>query len=177
MIFGFLAVALPDATRTTFLALFWLFIIGGVILFLLLATTSLSDESLFWFGLSAVLVVIGALSFLAPSIVTVIFVLIIAGIAFYSGFSDISYLLERPKTMYYLVPGMFLAGIILLAILLRYFPTTNNDLVLTILGTFSFVFGLSSVFIGLFTGVEKGVPPQDISAEILSAACDKRDDK
>ena len=173
MIFGFLALALPDVTRTTFLALFWLFIIGGIIIFLLLATTSRSDESLFWFVLSAILVTVGALSVFAPAIVTVIFVLIIAGVAFYSGFSDISYAIEHPKTLYYLIPGMLFAGAILLAVLLLYVPASRNDLVLTVLGTFSFVFGLSSVLIGLSI-TEDTAAPQGPPAETRNS-CGKRD--
>jgi hypothetical protein len=176
MIFGFLALALPDITRATFLTLFWFFIAGGIIIFLLLATTARSDESLFWFALSAVLVTIGALSVFVTGIVTIIFILIIAGVAFYSGFSDFSYALEHPKTLYYLIPGMFLITVLLLAVLLRYVPAASNDIVLTILGTFSFVFGLVSIFIGLYAQDYEMAPPAEPPAK-TRCACEIKEEK
>jgi len=177
MIFGFLALALPEVTRMTFLTLFWFFIIGGILIFLLMATTARSDESLFWFALSAILVTIGALSVLASVVVTYIFVLIIAGVAFYSGFSDISYALEHPKTLYYLIPGMFLITVLLLAILIKYVPASSNDIILTVLGTFSFVFGLFSVIIGLFTAEDILPPAEEPPVKTRCGVCELQDDK
>jgi len=100
ILFGFLAIFLPGPLQTTFIGLFWVFIVIGIAIFRLLATTSRSDESLFWFGLAAVLVITCALSLFAQLVITLVFMLIIAGIAFYSGFSDINYALRFLKTKY-----------------------------------------------------------------------------
>jgi len=154
VIFGLLALLLPDLTLTTFLALYWLFVIAGIIILLLLATTARGDESLFWFGLSAVLVIVGALSAFAPAIVSIVFLFIIAGAAFYSAFSDITYALEHPKTKYVMLAGMFLVGILLIGVEIRYFPVTGTEIIrnefLRILGTSALVFGLFSILIGVY---------------------------
>ena len=158
VLFGLLAIVLPEITLTTFDALFWVFIAAGIALFLLLAITSRSDESLFWFGLSAVLVIIGALSFFSQGIVTLVFLLIVAGVAFYSGFSDINYALEFPKTKYYIIVGMFLISVLLLGVMFKYFPITDLEkIVLRILGTFALIFGIFSVTIGFH---EPSVPAE-----------------
>ena len=111
-------------TLVTFKALFWAFIIAGIVIFMFLATTSRSEESTFWFGLSLGLVLIGVISLLNQDIVALVFLFIIAGVAFYSGFTDITYALRHPKTKYILISGMFLIGILLLGVLIRYFPVT-----------------------------------------------------
>ncbi len=124
VIFGLFALLFPDPEMmlATFYVIF-LIVTGLVIaVFLFLAITSTSDESLFWFGLSAGLLILAVLSFLAQQFFAIIFLLIIAGIAFYNGFTDITLALTHPRTKYILIPGMFIAGIVLLAALLWYFP-------------------------------------------------------
>ncbi|MDP2796367.1 MAG: hypothetical protein Q8N94_02500, partial [Methanoregula sp.] len=96
--FGLLALLAPEITLATFYALFWMLLAAGIIGFLLLAITSKSDDSLFWFILSAALLVTGAVSFFAPFIVALIFLLLIAGVAVYSGFLVITLALTHPKT-------------------------------------------------------------------------------
>lgn len=150
MIFGILAIIVPDITLASFYALFWVLLAVGIAGFLLLAITSKSDDSMFWFTLSAVLLVIGAVSFFAPAIVAIIFLLLIAGIAVYSGFFDITLALTHPKTKYILIPGMFIAGGVLLGVLIWYFPDVLKNLFLTVLGTFALVFGLFSILLGLY---------------------------
>jgi uncharacterized membrane protein HdeD (DUF308 family) len=148
IIFGLLAILVPDITLATFYALFWLLLAVGIAGFLLLAITSKSDDSMFWFSLSAALLVVGAVSFFAPFVVAVIFLLLIAGIAIYSGFFDITLALAHPKTKYILIPGMFVAGGVLLGVLIWYFPIVLNNIVLTVLGIFALVFGLFSILLG-----------------------------
>jgi hypothetical protein len=131
----------------------------AVAIFLFLAITSRGDESLFWFYLSAGLLIMIVLSFLVQFIVEIIFLFIIAGIAFYNGFTDITLALTRPKTKYILIPGMFIAGSILLAALLWYYPALFDNLVIVILGNFAFVFGLVSILMGLF---QKEIPKPDL---------------
>jgi len=80
VIFGLLALLFPDPEMmlVTFYLIF-LIVTGLVIaVFLLLAITSTSDESLFWFGLSAGLLILAVLSFLAQQFFAIIFLLIIA---------------------------------------------------------------------------------------------------
>jgi len=152
VIFGFLALLFPDPAMmlATFYVIF-LVVIGLVIaVFLFLAITSTSDESMFWFGLSAVLLILAVLSFLEQIIFAIIFLLIIAGIACYNGFTDITLALTHPRTKYVLIPGMFISGLVLLAALLLYNPVLSNNLVIVIIGNFAFVFGLFSILMGYF---------------------------
>lgn len=148
MIFGLLALLVPEITLATFYALFWVLLGVGIAGFLFLAITSKSDDSMFWFTLSAGLLVIGAISFFAPAIVAIIFLLLIAGVAVYSGFLDITLALTHRKTKYILIPGMFIIGGLLLGILIWYFPVVLNNLLLSVLGTFALIFGLFSILLG-----------------------------
>src|SRR5512136_1097288 len=122
VVFGLLALLFPEFLLGTFYGMFLVFTGLAIAIFLFLAITSTGDESMFWFGLSAVLVVVILLSFLVQQAVQIIFLLLIAGIAFYNGFTDVMLALTHPKTKYILVPGMFIAAFILLAGLLWYFP-------------------------------------------------------
>ena len=152
VIFGLLALLFPDSEMmlTTFYVIFLLLTGLIIAVFLFLAITSASDESLFWFGLSAGLLVLAVLSFLAQQFFAIIFLLVIVGIACYNGFTDITLALTHPRTKYLLIPGMFIAGIVLLAALLWYFPERADNLVIAIIGTFAFVFGLFSILMGYF---------------------------
>jgi uncharacterized membrane protein HdeD (DUF308 family) len=150
IVFGLLALLVPDITLATFYALFWVLLAVGIAGFLLLAITSKSDDSMFWFTLSAVLLVIGAFSFFAPYIVAIIFLVLIAGVAVYSGFFDVTLALTHPKTKYILIPGMFIAGGALLGGLIWYFPIVSKNLFLTVLGSFALVFGLFSILLGWY---------------------------
>jgi uncharacterized membrane protein HdeD (DUF308 family) len=154
IIFGLLALLLPDPTRATFIGLFWVFIVVGIIIFLFLATTSRAEESMFWFGLSAAFVLFGVISILIQGIVALIFLVILAGIAFYSGFSDIIFALEHPKTKYVLISGMFLVGALFLAVLFRFYPGmfAADRIILTFIGALALVFGAFSLLIGIFPG-------------------------
>jgi uncharacterized membrane protein HdeD (DUF308 family) len=158
VIFGLFTLLYPDPELmlATFYGLFLVLSVLGIVVLLLLAMTSRSDESLVLFGFSAVLLIIAVLSFLAREIVGIIFMMIIAGIAFYNGFTDITLALAHPRTKYFLIPGIFLTGAALLVGLLWYFPAFSKNLVLVILGTFAFVFGLFSIFMGYFQTKEHG---------------------
>ena len=150
VLFGFFALLFPDPEMmvATFYGMFLVAATFAIVIFLLLAITSRGDESLFWFGLSAGFLIIAVLSFLARGIVGIIFMLIIAGIACYNGFTDIALALTHPRTRYFLIPGMFLSGAVLLVGLLWYFPVMAQNLVIVILGTFALVFGLFSILMG-----------------------------
>jgi uncharacterized membrane protein HdeD (DUF308 family) len=150
IVFGLLALLVPDITLATFYALFWVLLAVGIAGFLLLAITSRSDDSMFWFILSAALLVVGAISFFAPFIVAIIFLVLIAAVAVYSGFFDITLALTHPKTKYILIPGMFLTGGVLLGGLIWYFPIVLKNLVLTVLGSFALVFGIFSILLGWY---------------------------
>jgi uncharacterized membrane protein HdeD (DUF308 family) len=159
VIFGMLALLFPEQLQDSF---YWFFLVltGVVILvFLFLAITSKSEESLFWFGLSAGLLLLAVISSLVPGIVEIVFLLLIAVIVFYNGFTDIVLALKHPRTKYILIPGMFLSGIALLAILLRYIPQMSQHLVIVTLGSFALVFGLFSIIIGYY---QKEGPEPDL---------------
>jgi uncharacterized membrane protein HdeD (DUF308 family) len=150
VVFGLIALLFPGLLLEPFYIIFLLLTGLAIAVFLFLAITSKGDESPFWFGLSAVLLVVVVLSFLVQQFVNIIFLLIIAGIAFYNGFTDVTHALTHPKTKYILIPGMFIAGSILLAGLLWYFPSLSDNLIIVILGTFAFVFGLVSILLGVY---------------------------
>lgn len=157
VIFGLFALLFPDPEImvVTFYGMFLLLVISGIAAFLLLAITSKTDETLLWFGLSAGLLIVAVLSFLARVIVGIIFMLIIAGIAFYIGFTDIALAFTRPGTKYFLIPGMFITGVALLVVLLWYYPVLSQNLVVVIPGTFAFVFGFFSILMGYFQTKER----------------------
>ncbi len=157
--FGLLALVFPELLRAAFYYIFLLLAALTIIIFLFLAITSRGDDSMFWFGLSAVLLVVIVLSFLVQPVVEIIFLLIIAGIAFYNGFNDITLALTHPRTKYFFIPGMFIAGTILLAGLLWFFPVLYDNLVVVILGNFAFVFGLVSILMGIY---QKEIPEQNL---------------
>jgi uncharacterized membrane protein HdeD (DUF308 family) len=150
VIFGMLALLFPEQLQSTFFGLFLLLIGVLIVAFLFLAITSKSDESLFWFGLSAGLLVIAVISFLAQVIVEIIFLLLIAAIVFYNGFTNIVLALKHPRTKYILIPAMFLSAVTLLAVLLRYIPQMSQHLVIVTLGSFALVFGLFSIITGYY---------------------------
>jgi uncharacterized membrane protein HdeD (DUF308 family) len=159
IIFGILALLFPEQLQSTFFGLFLILIGVVIVVFLFLAMTSSKEETLFWFGLSAGLLVLAIISLFAQVIVEIIFLLLIAGIAFYSGFNDIVLSLKQPRTKYILIPGMFLSGVALLAVLLRYFPQMLQHLVIITLGSFALVFGLFSIIIGY---LQKEEPEADL---------------
>jgi uncharacterized membrane protein HdeD (DUF308 family) len=158
VIFGLIALLVPNILLLeTFYIIFWILIGSGIIGLLILAITSGSDESLFWFGLSSVLLIIGVLSFLVKSIVTIIFLLVITGIAFYNGFNSITLALTHSRTKYILIPGMFIAGTALFFGLIYYFPSFLENLVIVILGSFALIFGLFSIVMGFSLKDEPGM--------------------
>jgi len=169
VVFGFLALTLPDIIRGMFIGLFGILIVLGIALFIFLAVTAKGDESMFWFGLAAVLLVVGVLSIIIAPLVAVLFILIIAGIAIYNGFTDITLALEHPKTKYVLIPGMIIAGFLLVAVLYYYFPGFANDLFLSVVGTFALVFGLFSIMLGFYRSDDDS--GADDSPKTANATC------
>jgi uncharacterized membrane protein HdeD (DUF308 family) len=168
VIFGILALLFPEQLQSTFYGLFLILIGVVIVVFLFLAITSKSEESLFWFGLSAGLLLLAVISFLAQVIVEIVFLLLIAVIVFYNGFTDIVLALKRPRTKYILIPGMFLSGVALLAMLLRYVPEMSQHLVVVTLGSFALVFGLFSIIIGYY---QKGDREPDLPEMYPVKAC------
>ena len=157
VIFGFLALMLPDITLGTFYGLFWVLVILGIAIFIFLAVTANGDESMFWFGLAAALLVIGVLSIIVAGFVALLFILIIAGVAIYNGFTDITLALMHPKTKYVLIPAMIITGFVLLGVLFTYFPGFEKNLFLSIVGTFALAFGLFSIMLGFYRSDEMAI--------------------
>jgi len=166
IVFGLLALLVPKVMLGTFYTLFWVILAAGIVIFLIIAITSRADESLMWFGVSAILLVLGAFSFFITATVALILVLAIAAVAAYAGFSNIMIALTHPKSKYFLIPGMFIAALLLLAGFYYYTPLQFDDPVLAIIGTFSLVFGIFSILIGRFMKVDDVDPAAVISCKI-----------
>jgi len=163
VIFGFLALMLPDITLGTFYGLFWVLVILGIAIFIFLAVTANGDESMFWFGLAAALLVIGVLSIIVAGFVALLFILIIAGVAIYNGFTDITLALMHPKTKYVLIPAMIITGFVLLGVLFTYFPGFEKNLFLSIVGTFALAFGLFSIMLGFYRSDEMAMEEDTVA--------------
>ncbi|MFA4859660.1 hypothetical protein [Methanoregula sp.] len=168
VIFGFLALMLPDIIIGAFYGFFWILIGLGMAVFLFLAITSRNDEATMWFGLAAVLLVLGVVSFVFPGFVALLFILIVAGIAIYNGFNDITIALTHPKTKYILIPAMILTGVAFLAVLFYYFPGFEKNLFLSIVGTFALIFGLYSIVLGYYKSESSDEPEP---AVLKNAVC------
>lgn len=150
VIFGFLALLVPEITQGTFYGLFWILIILGIAVFIFLAITAKSDESILWFGLAAALLVIGVLSILISGFIALLFILVIAAVAFYNGFTDITLALTHPRTKYIFIPVMILTACVALGALFYYFPNFEKNLFLSVVGMFALIFGLFSIMLGFY---------------------------
>ena len=150
VIFGCMALLLPEEVTVGFYGLFWVLIGLGIILFLFLAITGRGDESILWFGLSAALLLIGVISFMIAGFVAVMLILTIAAIAIINGFTDITLALEHPKTKYILIPGMIITAILLMGVLFHYFPGFEKYLFLSVVGTIALIFGFFSILLGFY---------------------------
>ncbi|MGD0080686.1 MAG: hypothetical protein ABSB80_08590 [Methanoregula sp.] len=172
VIFGILALLIPEIVLGTFSGLFWVLIGIGIALFLFLAISAKHDESIFWFGMAAALLIIGVISVIFAQFVAILLILIIAAIAIYNGFTDIMLALARPKSKYVLIPVMVISGFVLLAVLFSYFPSIMSDPALSVVGTFALVFGLFSIMLGFYN-------PDDSDGDFAAgrAACEIPDDR
>src|SRR5512137_236170 len=150
VIFGFMALFIPAEVTLGFYGLFWILIGIAMALFLFLAITARGDESMLWFGLSAVLLVVGAISFMVAGFVAVMLILTMAAIAIINGFTDITLALGHPRTKYILIPVMIITAILVLGALFYYFPSFERNLFLSVVGTFALVFGLFSILLGFY---------------------------
>ena len=150
VIFGFLALMIPEPVILTFSGLFLVLIGLAIALLLFLAITSRGDESMLWFGLSAVMLVIAILSVVFAWFVGLLFILIIVLIAAYNGFYDITLAMTHPKTKFIVIPAMILSGVALLCFFYLYFPHFTNHLDLSIVGTLAMTFGLFSIGMGYY---------------------------
>ena len=151
----------PGPLLAFFLGIFWIVLVTGIVLCILIAITSPAEESFFWFICSACLLLIGIVSTLFPGSIALLFVIAIAVLAFYAGYSGISLALTHPHHKYYLVGGVIVASLALLWIFITYVPSVSDTLVMTVVGTFSFVFGLFAILMGLTLkeGTKEPVPP------------------
>jgi uncharacterized membrane protein HdeD (DUF308 family) len=154
IIFGFLALTLPREVEAGFYGLFWILIGITMALFLFLAITARGDESMLWFGLSAALLLVGVISIMVSGFFAIMLILAIAAIAIINGFTDITLALEHPRTKYILIPFMIITAILVLGGLFYYFPKFEENLFLSVVGTFALVFGLFSVILGFYTSDE-----------------------
>lgn len=179
VIFGGLALVVPDLIMAAFLAIFWVLVGAGLVICIFLAITSQKDESLFWFIFGAGFLVIGIGSLIFANLAVVLFLVALAALAFYSGFAGVSIALSRPKTKYLLIGSAFVISIVLIALLVFYIPSMIGHLFLTILGAFSLVFGLFSIIMGwhIKEGREEHLVPEILPRKIriLSKPKDKEE--
>ena len=89
VIFGGLALTVPDSVLYLFIRVFWLLLVLGIIMCVLIAISSSPEESFFWFPCSAALLVVGIVSAFFPNTLALIFVLVVAVLAFYAGYSGV----------------------------------------------------------------------------------------
>lgn len=165
VLFGFLALMIPEQIIITFSGLFLVLIGIAMALFLFLAITSRSDESMLWFGLSAVLLIVAIVSTFLFNIAGFLLILLIAAVAAYNGFYDITLAMARPKTKFILIPAMVLTGVALLCIFYLYIPSFHDHPYISIVGTLAFTFGLFSIGMGYykFEETDDAVPVQKAS--------------
>ncbi|MFA5332694.1 MAG: hypothetical protein WC342_09980 [Methanoregula sp.] len=149
VIFGGLCLVTPGPVLSFFLGIFWILLITAIIFCILIAITSHTEESFFWFLVSALLLIVGIISTIYPGAISLVFALAVAVLAFYAGYSGISLALTRPKSKYIHIAGVIVSSIILLYVFLTYIPSASNYLILTVVGMFALVFGLFDVIMGL----------------------------
>ena len=150
VIFGSLALIVPELTLNTFITLFLVLVGLGLIICIFLAITSHSEGSLFWFLFGTVLVIVGIVSLIFQDLVALLFLIAVAALAFYSGLEGILLALTRPRSKYYLIGATFVIALLLLIFIVRYVPSLVYDPILTVLGVFSLVFGLFSILMGIY---------------------------
>jgi len=158
VIFGCLALLVPELTLNTFKALFLVLVGLALIICIFLAITSHSEGSLFWFLAATALMIVGICSLIFPDLVAILFIIAIAALAFYSGLEGILLALTRPRSKYYLIGGAFVFAILLLIAIVMYVPTIISNPILLVLGAFSLVFGLFSILMGWHIKKEPATP-------------------
>lgn len=169
VIFGSLALIVPELTLKTFNTLFLVLAGLGLIVCIFLAITSHREGSLLWFLAGTVLVIAGICSLIFPGLVAIVFLLAIAALAFYSGLEGILLALSRPRSKYYLIGGAAAVAIILLILIIMYVPSLVYDPILMVLGVFSLVFGMFSILMGVYFKEEPVGPaaiPQSKPADL-----------
>jgi uncharacterized membrane protein HdeD (DUF308 family) len=161
VIFGGLALIAPEPLLGIFLRVFWFLVIAGIVIFGFLAITSPGEESFSWFILSFVLIVIGIGSIVFSDLTRIIFLLAIAVLALYAGYTGISVALTRPRSKYFLIGGVIVAVFVLLVLFFSYVPPLREDPVMTVIGTILLVFGFFAVLLGLHMkgGADMPAPP------------------
>ena len=161
VIFGGLALVVPGPVLAFVTGIFWVLLVTGIVLCVLIAITSHMEESFFWFLCSAGLLVIGIIEALFPNSLSLIFVLAVAVLAFYAGYSGMSSAPTRPRSKYFLVVGVIVTSVVLLCLFIYYVPAMSTIILMTVVGTFSLVLGLFAIFVGLAMkeGAEAPVPP------------------
>ncbi|MEN6396923.1 MAG: hypothetical protein ABFC78_10630, partial [Methanoregula sp.] len=145
VIFGGLCLVVPGPVLSVFLGIFWILLLLGIVVCIFIAISSPSEEAFFWFLLSAALVIVGVLSMIFTTLMSFVFALAVAVLAFYVGYSGISLALTRSKSKYILVGGVIISSIVLLGIFRYYVPAMSANFIMTVVGTFSFVFGLFAI--------------------------------
>lgn len=148
IIFGFIAIAIPNFTLGTFFTIFGLFIIAAGLIAFLFAVTSHPKDTSLWFWLSLGILALGLLSVIFPEIIAFSFAVIIAGWALVTGIFDLERCITGSRYYYYLFGGMSAAFILLLFAVLYFVPALRAHYLMITFGVFALVFGIFSLVIG-----------------------------
>src|SRR5512136_1177832 len=89
IVFGLLLIVFPDFTFGVFLTIFGIFLIAAGGLAFLFAVTSRQSDTIFWFIISAGIVLLGIIALIVPSVFAIIFAITIAGWALVTGVWDL----------------------------------------------------------------------------------------
>jgi len=86
---------------------------------------------------------------LFPNTVSLIFILVVAFLALYAGYTGISYALTRPQSKYLMVIAVIASSVVLFLIFITYVPIMRSFFIMTLVGTISLVLGLFAILMGL----------------------------
>ena len=170
VIFGGLALTVPESVLYFFIRIFWLLLVIGIVMCVFIAISSSPEESFFWFICSAALLVIGIVSAFFPNTLALIFVLVIAVLAFYAGYSGGSVALTKPHSKYILIAGVIITSFILMYLFMSYVPAMGKDMVMTVVGTFALVLGVFAIVMGV-TIKEIPIVPASPHVLVLNTTC------
>lgn len=148
VIFGVIALLLPEFTMQSFFTLFGVFIAAMAGISLFFAVSSPERDSQFWFIFSVILLLIGIFSIFASRFVAITFTIIIAAWAFISGVSDMRLAFENRRTKYYLIIGIFGSAAVLFSLLLIFFRQMIHNYIMLALGAYALIFGVFCLILG-----------------------------
>ena len=148
VLFGLLLIIVPDFTLGAFLTIFGIFLIAAGIISFMFAVTSRLTDTLFWFMISAGIVILGILTFIIPNVFAVVFAIIVAGWALITSAWDLDDYLCNKRRFYAITIGLSLASLTIISVIFYYFVALRAGYLTTICGVFAVVFGIFAILLG-----------------------------